>query len=153
MKVLTTIFVFLAFIYLPMQDVFANENTAKAEYEAFFADLLKIEKSIPKEKVDTWGDFYKFYKKNKHLDDGAFAAGISDVTAKILSKSWNKLDGLAKYAEKDPQFRGFVLKHIDASANPADIKEIIDLANKSCPTNQKKLCKSIFVSATKAYTE
>ena len=63
----------------------------------------------------SWDALYKSYKLYRQCDDGAVGGGYSQSVAPILSDHWNTLPELARLADKDSQFRAFVIGHVDAT--------------------------------------
>jgi hypothetical protein len=88
-----------------------------------------------------WSRIYASFKTNvPGCDDGIFGEGYTEAVAKMLSEKWQLLAELKVLADKDPRFRLFVLKHIDASADPDDLKRIYINATQSCEKENSELC-------------
>lgn len=91
----------------------------------------------------TWKDLHRLFSTAKGCDDGAYAEGYSDFVAQSLAKHWERLSELVTLTLTDSNFHDFVLKHIDATADPDDIAILLDNAQKRCPSGSITLCKEI----------
>ncbi len=91
----------------------------------------------------TWKDLYRFFKTYPGCDDGVYGEGYSDFVSQSLSKYWNRLNELSSLIKKDPSFEDFVLNHINATADPQDIKAMLNNARTKCSVNHKAICTKI----------
>lgn len=98
----------------------------------------------------TWKDLYKLFKTYTGCDDGIYGEGYSDYVAQSLGKYWNRLGELTALIKKDSLFEDFILKHIDATDDPADLKAILNNARTNCPRSNSNLCKKIEKAALSA---
>lgn len=75
--------------------------------------------------------------------DGYFAEGISDIVVRKMAKDWpGFLQLLAKHPQDDAFFR-LVLRSINATLDPDDIRAVDRLALRSCPAAHKVRCDAI----------
>jgi hypothetical protein len=88
----------------------------------------------------TWDGLYKSYVSYSKCDDGGISEGYSESVARILVDHWNTLPRLAYFIKRDPTFRHFVLKHVDATLDTADLKKVRALTNTKCPAGLISLC-------------
>jgi hypothetical protein len=85
--------------------------------------------------------------------DGYFAEGISDAVVRKMGKDWpGFLAVLANRPEDDAFFR-LVLRSINATLDPADIKTVDALARKSCPNELRARCDAIATQAAAALAD
>ena len=91
-------------------------------------------------KLKTWSRVHVWFKRYGACDDGALGEGFTESVTVLLAKRWSQLPALSARAESDPQFRTFVLKHINASADEGNLKIIESNATSRCPARQAQLC-------------
>lgn len=113
---------------------------------SFAGDCLDIRiflNSLYKTELSIQG-LHSFYQKNGQAkcDDGAYGEGYSDRTMRILAESQSLME-LAKACQKDKAFCRFILKHIDASGDSADLEKIIKNAKDCNSSTQRELCKDV----------
>jgi hypothetical protein len=93
--------------------------------------------------LSSWDRIYQWYATYHQCDDGGIAEGVSEGVTRNMVDRWQALPQMAQFAGKTPNFRRFVLKHIDATLNPDDLKKIGDNATSRCPAGLLALCKDI----------
>lgn len=93
--------------------------------------------------LSDWDQVYRSFQKFSQCDDGAIAEGYSDSVTKLLGDDWKSFNRLLAIANRNGNFRDFVLKHIDESV-PADrLAKIANHARSECPSGGSHLCLSI----------
>jgi hypothetical protein len=92
--------------------------------------------------TNTWKDMLRIYK-TYGCDDGVYAEGYSDHVTRSLAKHWDRLGELTSIIKKAPFFEDIVLQHIDATADPHNLKVILKNARTLCPPSNTNLCKKI----------
>ncbi len=103
---------------------------------------------------NTWNDLYRLFTKYASgCDDGAYAEGYSEFVAQSLAKYWSRFDELASLTKRNPNFKYFVIRHIDATDDEKDIKMLLINAREHCPSAQSTLCKEIEKAALSALKE
>lgn len=102
-----------------------------------------------------WPRIHPFYKAHfpPCPDDGMFAEGYSELVVRTLATNWNNLSELRVAASQDPRFKAFVLRHIDATANEADLRLIQSRATSQCPKGNGSLCAEIRQASSTALSE
>lgn len=98
----------------------------------------------------SWDALYKSYKSYRQCDDGAIGEGLSESVARILVDHWNTLPRLAELADKDAEFRAFVMHHVDATLNMDDVEKIKKSAKARCPSGLRTLCSDLAKQADSA---
>ncbi len=89
----------------------------------------------------SWPVIYRVYRTYGRCDNNAyFSEAFSTGIIKALAKKWDSLPELRDIAAADPAFLDFVLLHIDATADYAAIKTILDNTGKRCPKKCESLC-------------
>lgn len=88
---------------------------------------------------------FDFYKQYKDCMDGMIAETMADTVTKTLSQKWTELEQLAAFIKEDPNFKPFVLSHIDSlvTGNTSQVEQILQNATKQCPHAHTKLCSEI----------
>ena len=101
-------------------------------------------------RLKSWSSIYASYRAyTPECDDGWMAEGYTQVVVKMLSARWATVHELARLARRDPAFRRFVLNHVDASADPDDLRKVLTNATRQCPRDLGGLCASV-ANAAKA---
>jgi hypothetical protein len=95
------------------------------------------------ERLHSWDALYEWYGTYRQCDDGGTAEGISEAVARNLVDRWETLPRLAQLGKQSPEFRRFVLKHVDESLDDNDLKKIRTGAAKKCPTGLRVLCENL----------
>lgn len=104
--------------------------------------------------LKSWGSLHKSFQRYvPRCDDGFIAEGYTEAVVVLLAKHWPSLHELASVTKRNPAFAKFVLRHIDASADPGDLKRIKEQAATQCSSEHKALCSSIHAAAAKAITD
>jgi hypothetical protein len=98
----------------------------------------------------TWQDLYRLYSDYQWCDDGAYAEGYSDFIVQSLAKYWNRFDELVSLNKKDPSFKKFILKHIDATTDPEDLDLLLKNVRQRCPATSVPFCKELEKAALSA---
>jgi hypothetical protein len=99
-----------------------------------------------------WATIYTVFKHNlpRCPDDGFYAEGYTDVIVVALAKRWDDLGELDKLVSGDSKFRRFVFRHIDASADDKDLRQVLRNARTKCPPEFKRLCGQVAAGARSA---
>lgn len=102
-----------------------------------------------------WKTIYAVFKTNFPgcPDDGMFAEGYSDVIVRALAERWNNSQELKILTDRNPAFRAFVLRHIDATTDPDELNQALKNARSKCPVGASRLCKEVARNATAAIKE
>jgi hypothetical protein len=105
--------------------------------------------------LSTWREINAFHKRHfpPCPDDGMYAEGYSDLVVRTLATNWASLPQLDREAKERVEFLAFVLKHIDASADPTQLRLIHRHAAERCPSGQGALCASLRKAAEAAISE
>lgn len=105
--------------------------------------------------MNDWKTIYAVFKRNLPAcpDDGMFAEGYSDVVVRAFAKRWSQVRELQALTTRDPAFRAFVLRHIDATVDPKELDQTLRNAKARCPVGANRLCKEIAANAAAAIKE
>ena len=106
-------------------------------------DVISVAAAVSQDHLKNWNDLSQLFKKYRGCDDGALAEGYSDFVVRTLARRWDTLQELKKLVAEDKTFEDFVLKHIDASADPADTVTALRNAKERCPAASAQLCSAI----------
>jgi len=93
--------------------------------------------------LKSWQIIYDSYRKYQQCDDGAIAEGYSNSITGLMANYWDTLKDLKMFTETDKEFLKFVLRHIDASVDPEDVKKVSDNASQHCAADFSELCSLI----------
>jgi hypothetical protein len=104
-------------------------------------------------KGKSWADLRRWFTSYADCDDGDLAEGVSDDVAVYLAKKWRDLPKLEREIKREPRFREFVLRHIDATADTDDIEAVKENATRRCPARSSDLCAAIAAAAQSALEE
>ncbi|HSI49831.1 MAG TPA: hypothetical protein VLA61_16285 [Ideonella sp.] len=106
-------------------------------------------------RVGDWRTIDAFHRKHfpQCLDDGYYSEGYSDLIVHTLASRWDTLPVLAEVTRRRPAFLKFVLRHIDASTDPTQLRAIQVDAASACPAAQRQLCAAIGGAAKSALME
>jgi hypothetical protein len=104
-------------------------------------------------RLRTWNKLYHSYLRYSGCDDGSIAEGYSDSIVQILAHHWTTFPQALPLFSSDIGFYKFVLKHIDPTAEPDDLKLIRVNTIRSCPPGANEYCTEIRKAAGKALSE
>jgi len=113
-------------------------------------DAESMINAVREDHLKNWGDLYQLFKRYRGCDDGALAEGYSDFVVRTLAHRWDTLEDLGKLSIADRTFEEFVLKHIDATADPHDIVIVMSNVKNRCPAESAQLCSAIEKAVRKA---
>jgi len=99
-------------------------------------------------RLTDWKRVFGAFERFSHCDDGAIAEGFTDSVVRLLATQWPTLPQVAALENQNPSFRAFVLRHIDASADSADLEKVAGLARSQCPSGHGALCSAIARAAS-----
>jgi len=108
------------------------------------SEALKAETSAASPK--SWSELYRSYDRFQHCDDGAVAEGFSAAVGGMLSQRWGDIVKLGPLVEKHPDFKSFVLHHVDETVHKEVLETIAHNAEHACPQRLFTLCAEIAVT-------
>ena len=111
-------------------------------------DAVAAEAAI--DELDSWQKVHAAFLRYDHCDDASIAEGNSEAVARLLADQWPTLPALASLARRDPAFKKFVLKHVDATLDTADLKRVADHATLRCPKEATAICRAIAAAARRS---
>lgn len=105
--------------------------------------------------LSNWRSIAEFHHRHFPAcpDDGFYAEGYSDLVVRTLAEDWHSLPELSLAISRNAEFQRFVLKHIDASTDPTQLKTVLTRASFSCPEGQEELCSAIAEAAKRAIAD
>ena len=106
-------------------------------------DVISVAAAVSEDHLKNWNDLSQLFKKYRGCDEGALAEGYSEFIVRTLARRWDTLEELRKLVTEDKTFEDFVLKHIDASADPAHIVMVLSNVKERCPVDSAQLCSAI----------
>ncbi len=116
------------------------------------ADQDAIASALPR--LTTWSAIHAYVTiYAPRCDDGWMAEGYSDVVVKTLASQWARVGDLARLAERDPAFRAFVIRHVDATTDRGDLRAVLANADRRCPRELTELCAALRTAAKAALDE
>jgi hypothetical protein len=101
-----------------------------------------------------WGSLLRHQKAFGPCDDGALAEGYSDAVVTLLAHRWDQFDAFVGLSARDPAFRRWAIRHIDASASTHDLAKVARNAV-SCTgsAKAKDLCRDVAKAAKNALSD
>jgi len=125
--------------------VYGAENSGR-RCEAETAQLMNLESS--------WSDFYKAAIALPPICfDGYFAEGISDTLVRKMGQDWQGFQTILTKHSNESRFINLVLRSINATLDPNDIRTVDRLANTACNVKIQNHCRSISREAAAALAE
>jgi hypothetical protein len=104
-------------------------------------------------RAKSWADLRKWFTSYADCDDGDLADTVSEDVTVLLARQWQDLPSLEHEIKKEPRFRAFVLRHIDATTTIEDLEAVRRNAAQGCPARSSALCASIATAAQGALEE
>jgi len=126
---------------LPVTPAARAENRCDAADRELFA------------KAPSWSELREWHAKYPDCDDGALSEGVSDDVVISLARKWQDLRKLESQIKSHPDFKDFVLGHIDPTTDEDDLQAVLDNATQRCPKRSSALCAAIAEAARKALAE
>jgi hypothetical protein len=93
--------------------------------------------------LHSWRSIYTAFTRYKQCDDGAIAEGFSDKVVHLLATQWSSLHQAQHLIAKDRSFQSFIVRHVDATTDAAELKRVRHSATTRCPASAKLLCRQI----------
>ena len=125
--------------------VFGAENSGRP-CEAETAQLMNLESS--------WSEIFKAaIALPPACFDGFFAEGISDTLVRKMGKDWQGFQTLLTKYPNESKFINLVLRSINATLDPNDIRTVDRLANTACNVKIQNHCRSISKQAADALAD
>jgi hypothetical protein len=89
----------------------------------------------------SWSSLSMHFEAFASCDDGALAEGYSDAIVTLLARRWGQFDAFVVLSARNPAFRRWALRHIDASASTDDLRRVLRNAER-CTGNPetRRLC-------------
>jgi len=102
--------------------------------------------------MNDWPTIYSVFKRNLPScpDDGFFAEGYSEVIVRTLARRWDSLRVLNELVARDPAFRRFIYRHIDATTDTTELENALKNARTNCPPPCAQLCTDLAARAKSA---
>jgi hypothetical protein len=104
-------------------------------------------------KLKDWDSVFNSFKQYADCDDGALAEGYTESVVHLLASKWSTLQRASILSTRDPAFREFILRHINASADTDELRQIKNLSHNKCAKHLSGFCGSIESAATKAVSD
>jgi hypothetical protein len=105
------------------------------------------------EAAGTWQALALAEQRFCHCDMGYVAEANSEAVVRLLVDHWNTVPELASVTGAKPRFLPFVLRHLDTTADAADLERVVHLATTQCPVASRRLCTRLAIAAKRAITE
>jgi hypothetical protein len=101
-------------------------------------------------KLHTWADLHATFKSLAACDDGGIAEGWSEFVTRTLARKWNTVAELQKLVSTDRSFRLFVVRHVDATADEQDLRQVLTNARNRCARSDRSLCAELEGAANRS---
>ena len=93
-------------------------------------------------RLKTWVAVKDAYARFGHCDDGSIGQGFSESITILLSRKWDQLNDLRRFAAEDKKFESFVIGHIDLTVPVERLEVISRNARQRCGKGEP-LCERI----------
>ena len=94
--------------------------------------------------IHDWERLHIVYKEFYACDDGAISEGFSDSVANLLTNHWGDIGKLSLILNSDPDYRRFIVKHVDMLITEQQFLLIEKNVN-SCRNEMKAFCEELIV--------
>jgi hypothetical protein len=95
-----------------------------------------------------WSGLFQHWQQFRTCDDGAIGEGYSDAVVKLFANHWNQFSKFVALADRNPDFRRWTLRHIDASTSTDDLKTVVQNARRCMQgLTSRDLCRRLEVAA------
>ena len=95
------------------------------------------------QRVRTWQEFYTCYRQFKICDSGKLAEEYSYALSRLLAHHWSDVDSLLKLAKSDPDFKGFVLQHLNENIPEEEAQLIVRNCRQYAQKGADWLCQAV----------
>lgn len=99
--------------------------------------------AVNESQIKNWNDLYQAFRANIKCDSAALSETYSYFIVSTLANEWNTLSDLRKITSADNSFKAFILKHINADAEPRDVVALLSNATERCPAEDIQFCSAI----------
>jgi hypothetical protein len=117
--------------------VFACDFTQAADKSCTRPDIANAQRSI--DKVVSWSQLRKAWGDFKQCDTGDIADQFTDALLRMVVE-WKNVDELATATAKDPDYKAFVIAHLQSPAAKDDQPTVYARAKKECPKTLDAFC-------------
>jgi hypothetical protein len=100
--------------------------------------------------IESWYKMSEAFAFYGHCDDGSIAEAFSDSIVRLLASRWESVRELDRESRKNPAFKAFVLRHIDATAATEDLRRVESMSVYKCPKGLSSLCQQIQTAVKEA---
>ena len=115
-------------------------SAAAADKVCTRPDIANAQRSI--DKVMSWPQLRKAYNDFKHCDTGDVADLFTDALLRMMVE-WKGVEELASATDKDPEYKAFVVRHLQSPAAKDDRPTVYARAKKECPKTVDSFCSSL----------
>ncbi len=110
------------------------------------------------ERIDaltTWSSIRDHQKKffPPCPDDGAVAQAHSELVVRTLAQRWTEIAELGAIVDGDPEFKQFVLRHVNSRSSRSDLQTVLTYSTIRCPGRRVALCGELRAAVSKALEE
>jgi len=99
---------------------------------------------------NNWAAIRETFHRFESCEDQVLSEGYSDAIGSMLGKHWNTFPELSRLAAVDPEFRAFVVAHVNVTVDQEDLMRIIAAADHQCPHGDGPLCADLKTAAQAA---
>jgi hypothetical protein len=110
------------------------------------------------ERIDaltTWRSIFDYQKRffPPCPDEGAFSQAHSELVVRTLAQRWNEVSDLGAITDEDPEFKAFVLRHINSKSSRTNLQTVLTYTTIRCPGRRMKLCTELRGAVSRALEE
>jgi hypothetical protein len=103
-------------------------------------DIANAQRAI--DKIVSWSQLRKAWGDYKQCDTGDVGDQFTDALLRMVVE-WKNVDELAAAAEKDPDYKAFVIAHLKSPAAKDDQPTVYSRAKRDCPKKLDAFCADV----------
>jgi hypothetical protein len=103
-------------------------------------DIANAQRAI--DKIVSWSQLRKAWGDYKQCDTGDIGDQFTDALLRMVVE-WKNVDELASAAEKDPDYKAFIMAHLQSPAAKDDQPTVYSRAKRDCPKKLDAFCAEV----------
>ena len=101
------------------------------------------------DKVVTWGQLEKAWRDYRQCDSPPVDDQFTEAMMRMMV-DWKQMDQLATAAQKDAEYKAFIIRHVKSPIAADDRADVYSRAKASCPAGLDKFCTELADAAKSA---
>jgi hypothetical protein len=117
------------------------DGAAETRKTCLPSDMKQAQREVSH--IVDWEELHNSFKRFGQCDSGHLEEEYSYTLGRLLAHNWNHVEALLELTDTDPDFKRFILKHIDENIPEEEAQIITRNARHNCPERGDWLCKAI----------